>query len=587
MATEQLDVNDPRFHDDQNLARSLIVRSKQNTTAQTPTFGYSLMLHYGQSKCVGEQGFPAVTTTPAYPEEVFMLGASPRPVGLSIKAKSIETYDTWVDNNFHPLVCTNQDGLSTTIPLFSAGALTANNVSVEVVGSGESTVGTFSWAGSPAATATFIAGDSFQCDGFTSATGNNAIGTSGRGNVFLITSVSSGAGISRIVANGVASAQNTTSPESGIVFAPIPTTLYFGEEAGVTQLNELRALQLDNYGLTQDTSHKWVMANGGVSGQTIAQLSKIPPMGDDDLYIRVTEAATIFAATAGGLGESYGMPAVLFNQGGSDETANTPSADYKTSYEALVDDVTADIAVAIFSQSAPPFWFGVVVDGGAINTGIIAQAQMELFGCSPATGFDTPYTPNMYMIGGSYQMPDHSNHLSQNGYRWLGAMSAKVMNQVMFLGEGWKPLHVIAITYTPGQVVLDFHVPVPPLQTKCVFVIQELTMLNNYGFSLYQCETEVAIGTVTIGETTITITFDDPVSVPPTVSYADMNNTGSGNICDSDATVALDNWLFTAGSGQYLTENFPTPGAQIVSNGQPYPLWNFLCPFTKIQAVSA
>ncbi len=251
------------------------------------------------------------------------------------------------------------------------------------------------------------------------------------------------------------------------------------------------------------------------------------------------------------------MPAVLFNQGGSDETQGTTRADYKAAYEALVDDITADIAVGKFSQSAPPFWFGVVVDGGAITTGIIAQAQMELFGCSPATGFDTPYTPNMYMIGGSYQMPDHGNHLSQNGYRWLGAMYAKVMNKVMFLGQGWKPLHVIAITYTPGQVVLDFHVPVPPLQTKCVFVIQELTMLNNYGFSLYQGETEVAIGTVTIGETTITTTFDDPVSVPPTVSYADMNNTGSGNICDSDATVALDNWLFPPGAGNTSPRIFP------------------------------
>jgi hypothetical protein len=193
----------------------------------------------------------------------------------------------------------------------------------------------------------------------------------------------------------------------------------------------------------------------------------------------------------------------------------------------------------------------------------------------------------MYMIGGSYQMPDHGNHLSQNGYRWLGAMYAKVMNQVMFLGQGWKPLHVISLTYSAGQVVLDFHVPVPPLQMKPVFVIQELTTLPHYGFSLYYGATELTIVSVTIGCTSIVIAFDDFYHAAPTVSYADMNNTGSGNICDSDTTVALDNWLFTAGSGQYLTENFPTPGAQIVSNGQPYPLWNFLCPFTKIQAMPA
>ncbi len=129
--------------------------------------------------------------------------------------------------------------------------------------------------------------------------------------------------------------------------------------------------------------------------------------------------------------------------------------------------------------------------------------------------------------------------------------------------------------------------PVPPLQIKNVFKIQELKLLDNYGFSLYHNETELTITSVSIEScTTILITFDDTYKTAPTVSYADKKNTGSGNICDSDTTVALDNWIFTAGSGQYLTENFPTPGAQIVSNNEPYPLWNFLCPFTKILAVS-
>ena len=229
------------------------------------------------------------------------------------------------------------------------------------------------------------------------------------------------------------------------------------------------------------------------------------------------------------------------------------------------------------------------MDGGAINTGIIAQAQMELFGCSPATGFNTPYTPNMYMFGGSYQMPDHSNHLSQNGYRWLGAMYAKVMNKVMFQGQGWLPLHLTAVTYRDGQITLDFYVPEPPLQIKPVFVIQALTTFPNLGFSVYYEGNELEIGSVTLASaTSILITLRAVVPAgAPTVSYADMNNKGSDNICDSDPTMALDNWIFTAGSGQYLTENFPNPisNTQIVSNNQPYPLWNFLCPFTQVQAV--
>ena len=158
----------------------------------------------------------------------------------------------------------------------------------------------------------------------------------------------------------------------------------------------------------------------------------------------------------------------------------------------------------------------------------------------------------------------------------------------MFLGQGWLPLHVVSVTYQTGEVLLDFYVPVPPLQIKHVFVIQELKMLPHYGFSLYHGSTELTIDSVKIAsDTTILISFVDSFGVAPTVSYGDMTNKGSGNICDSDPTVALHNWVFTAGSGQYLTEDFPGPisDTQIVSNNQPYPLWNFLCPFTQIQAV--
>ena len=426
--------------DTANAALVSYLQPLQNTTGQQTMFGYSLMLYYGQSKCIGEQGFPALTTTPAYPDNVFMLGGSPRPEVLNGTDLNANLYRTFVDDNFHPLVCTNQDATGSTFVTFKAGALTANNVTVTMSQSSA----TFSWAGPPLATTVFAVGDTFQCTGFTVATGNNAIATSGQGNVFTITALPPPpSGGSIIVANGFLSAQPTSSPESGIVFAQVPTgvTLVFGEEAGVTQLNELYALQLGNSGTTQDTSTKWVMANGGVSGQTIAALSRDGGMGvPNNLYHRILQAATIFKTKASTLADSFGMPAILFNQGGSDEINNTPSDQYKASYKALVDDVTADIAVTIFSQGAPPFWFGTVVDGGAIETGLIAQAQMELFGCSPATGFTTPYTPNMYMIGGSYQMPDHGNHLSQNGYRWLGAMSAKIMNKVMFLGQALMPL---------------------------------------------------------------------------------------------------------------------------------------------------
>jgi hypothetical protein len=389
-------------HNIENLSHSFAVRTHQNTTAQRPVFGYSLMLHYGQSKSVGEQGYPAQTTTPAYPSEVFMLGGSPRPVALVRSAPNVTLYTTFTDNTFHPLICTNQDGTNPTLITPRTGTITANNVTVTIdVEPDGSTMAKFTWPTPPDPTTIFEVADIFQCQGFTVATGNNANASSAEGNVFTIISVSTSMGTATLKATGVSSAQETTSPESGILFAQAGFTYMgqnaFGEEAGVCHLNEFRSLELDYYGLDQDTTRKWVMANGGVSGQDIAALSR---GASPNLYNRIIEAATKFKAASVVAGATFGMPGVLFNHGGADEMEGTTSAAYKAGYKTLIDNINTDITAGILSQSKPPFWLGVVVDGGAINTGIIAQARMELFGCSPATGFSTPYSPNMYMIGG-------------------------------------------------------------------------------------------------------------------------------------------------------------------------------------------
>ncbi len=186
-------------------------------------------------------------------------------------------------------------------------------------------------------------------------------------------------------------------------------------------------------------------------------------------------------------------------------------------------------------------------------------------------------------------MPDHGNHLSQNSYRWLGAMYANVMNKIMLRGQGWLPLHVIGVWRRGSQVLLDFHVPEPPLQVKPVFMIGALTTFSDFGFTVSDgsgvlTPTSAAL----VSDTSVLLTFGSAFMGTVVVSYADLSHKGSGNICDSDPAISLDNWIFTAGSGQLLTENFPglITSTQIVSNGQPYPLWNYACPFNQITAVA-
>ena len=61
---------------------------------------------------------------------------------------------------------------------------------------------------------------------------------------------------------------------------------------------------------------------------------------------------------------------------------------------------------------------------------------------------------------------------------------------------------------------------------------------------------------------------------------------GSGNLSDTDSTVALENWSYTPGSGQVMTENFPNPitPTSPYENGQPYTLVNFMIQFSLVAA---
>jgi hypothetical protein len=65
MATDTFATDEFQARNTASVARASRIKAQRNTTAQQPVFGYSLMLNYGQSKCIGEQGFPALTTTPA------------------------------------------------------------------------------------------------------------------------------------------------------------------------------------------------------------------------------------------------------------------------------------------------------------------------------------------------------------------------------------------------------------------------------------------------------------------------------------------------------------------------------------------
>lgn len=341
-----------------------------------------------------------------------------------------------------------------------------------------------------------------------------------------------------------------------------------GETVLEGAVNGWRKQQLAWRGLLSDATRRLVGTACGVGGKSIEQLSK---GASPELFNRLRGAANATKTLATTASGTYGVTAVLWLQGEHNSAYATGTSDratYKALQATLQADVTADIATTIAGQTAPPAFFCYQTSATAVSDALflsIPQAQLE----------SALELNDWYLVTPSYPVTDKALHLDPNGYRWLGQQFGKVMHQVLDLGRGWKPVHPLRATWRATKVLIDFHVPHPPLQFQPVYVVLAATTYAAKGFKVTD-----DIGTVTItnveivGGACVLITLGRDLSTNPYVWYGDKTvHNGNGNLCDSDPTIASDDYEWTTGTGQYA-------GAEIAAlEDKPYPLWNWCCLF--------
>jgi hypothetical protein len=148
-------------------------------------------------------------------------------------------------------------------------------------------------------------------------------------------------------------------------------------------------------------------------------------------------------------------------------------------------------------------------------------------------------------------------HLTAQSYRHLGEYYGKVLKHVLVDEESWQPLLPTRITLDGTNLVVDFHVPAPPLVLDTNAVLAQ----TDYGFEYADDASSAAIQSVTVTDAdTITIALTAiPSGANPRLRYAHTGIAGSwagwdqpgsarGNVRDSDATPSLygnplHNWL--------------------------------------------
>lgn len=310
---------------------------------------------------------------------------------------------------------------------------------------------------------------------------------------------------------------------------------------------------------------RFVATSTGVGGRTIEQLSF-----GQGLFERPRQAAQVAKRLAGEAGGTYGIVALLWLQGENNSVGNGTQdrRGYFDLTQALQADFNREIVQGVAGQEAMPAVFTHQVGGIYVRDATNMSIPMAQLDCAYAL-------PDWFMVGPAYPVTEKGGHLDPNGYRWLGQQFGKVIHRVLDLGEGWKPVHPMRATLRGTQVLVDFHVPHPPLVFSPCYVRTKATSFADGGFRVTDEAGEVGvIAAAVVGEVSVLLILERAPGADAVLWYADQTKHGGyGNLRDSDPTQATRDYEFHEGSGQYPGANQP----ELI--GKPYPLWNWCIAF--------
>ncbi|MEP8210221.1 hypothetical protein ABKS34_12510 [Klebsiella pneumoniae] len=347
----------------------------------------------------------------------------------------------------------------------------------------------------------------------------------------------------------------------------------FGETVDIGAMWMWREMQLQFRGLATD-ERKIVAVNCGVGGQIIERLSKGHSWG---FYNRIISAVTQIKAIADAEGKTCGVVGFLYlgNEYNYDSTkgGTTDRAEYRALLRKLIDDVITD-TTAITGQTESPLTVLYQTSGSWTRDSTnmsIGEAQLDI--CAADA--------NVMMAAPAYAVTDKGGHLDANGYRWLGMQFGKTLHRAIDRRQNWRPLQPLSVTLSGTLLRADFLVWSPPLQFRSCYVGSSPTTYAAKGFRVTDDAGDVPVTRVDIvADTVVDITLGRETTGDVYLWYASQTGSnGNGNLFDSDTTVAVANYEFHEGTGQYPESNIP----ELVN--RPYPLNNPCVAFRR-QAIA-
>lgn len=340
---------------------------------------------------------------------------------------------------------------------------------------------------------------------------------------------------------------STTQPYSNLTFASGPRAYQNNYSAqgplvednrspapdGGTNRGETFCSGTANYALTlaatengvDPASHVIFAHTAGKGGTKIADLVKGSTWYNTQFLGHVNGANALNPGAA--------VHVIPWAQGETDLDQSTPTtyAAYRSMFEQFQVDAETDIK-AVNGQTSPVHILSYQTSYKARTSSNVALAQLDLCQKNPKFHLTTP----------CYHLPFYTDgtHLTNVGYKWLGAYMGRAYKALMFDGVNPQFINPVSATLRGTTLTVKFKVPWLPLKLDRT----TLAPTTDNGFKVVDANGAVSITGMAVDNDTVQITLAAAPTGTTTVRYGldylgtglNIVNGGSGNLRDSDPT---------------------------------------------------
>lgn len=310
-----------------------------------------------------------------------------------------------------------------------------------------------------------------------------------------------------------------------------------------------------------DSANRFVFAQCGVGGRTIAQLS----IGaSPDLFQRIRDAIRLAQRQATALGLTFSVGGLIYNQG-ENGYSSLSVAEYGAALVKLVNDVRVYVTGTTGQSGVLPVFLFQTGGQYAVDSVELATARAQINVASEVEG--------VFIVSNNQHVVDKDDHLTSNGSRWLGCLAGKVAERAIIHGEGWECTRAIRWVGRGSTIVGLFHTPVAPLQFATPYVGRSSSPIESAPHrGIYAADDGGALPVANValrGQLVVVSTARQLVGSPQVWLGRSAGFNGAICIADSDHTPLAYAYEYTEGSGQTPDENI----AALV--GRLYPSSNF------------